>query len=117
MLFTSISPPNNPKCVVIMELERCTNRTWCIWISTARFVWMEGMKQGYWIENGDIWNYAYICFCGELRYCTVTVTTGSQLYSYSSCMSYLALYKTVPRDFEWNGYVAWARQAVNEMVY
>ena len=31
-------------------------------------------------------------------------------------MCYLALYKTVPRDFEWCGYVGWVIQAVNEEV-
>ena len=65
---------------------------------------------------GDFWGYPYICFCDELRDCSATVTAGSQFSSYSNCMSYLALYKTVPRDFEWSGYLGWVIQAVGEEV-
>ena len=74
------------------------------------------MERGLKLKNGDFWVYCYICFCDELRDCSATVTAGFQIYTYSNCMSYLALYKTVPRDFEWSGYVGWVIQAVDEEV-
>ena len=74
------------------------------------------MEGGLKLKNGDFWVNCYICFCDELRDCSPTVTAGFQIYTYSNCMSYLALYKTVPRDFEWSGYVDWVIQAVDEEV-
>ena len=105
-----------PKLLTSMELETCMDRTWCIWIWTGRFVWRDEVEVGYRIEKGWFWGYPYICICGELRDCSATVTAGFQIYTYSNCMCYLALYKTVPRDFEWCGYVGWVIQAVDEEV-
>ena len=100
-----------PKLLTSMELETCMDRTWCIWIWTGRFVWRDEVEVGYRIEKGWFWGYPYICICDELRVWSPTVIAGFQFSSYPSGMFYLTLYKTIPRDFEWGGYVDWVIQA------